>query len=288
MRSSLSQVTAAARAGRAAVAAFTCYDLEAAIGVLEAAERREAGVMLLVSSAAFSAPGGTRLVTALRALADASPVPVSLQLDHVDDLQLMRAGFEAGVDCVMADGSNLEFDENVELVRAAVALGVEAGGEVEAELGRIEGDEESAGRATPGGATDPDEAARFVRAARPACLAVAVGNAHGRYRLPPKIDVGRLSQIARVVPVPLALHGASGLGDEVLRAAVASGAAKVNVNTELRERYLATTADQLAGVAAAAELLALHQAQIRALGALADAKIACCAGEPISEPRPPA
>ncbi len=223
-------------AGRA-LWAFTCYDVSTAIGVLRAAERADRAVMLLVSERSFLARDGELLAAGLLAVADRSGARACVQLDHCTDSGLLRRASELGFGAVLADGSRLGHEENVRFVSAAVSTASSHGAAVEAELGRIAGDEDRAGAAHDGRLTDPDQAAEFVEATGCACLAVSVGNGHGRYRDAPQIDWARLEAIRARVDVPLAMHGASGLDAATLRRAAGLGMVKINVNTELRAAY---------------------------------------------------
>jgi tagatose 1,6-diphosphate aldolase GatY/KbaY len=262
---------------RTALCAFTCYNLETAFGVLQAAQTCDVGVVLLVSEQALRSPHGVYLLTSLRAMAEYAPIPVCVQLDHVSDLALVSLAFEFGVGAVMADGSRLPFEQNVALVREATVLAQRYGGGVEAELGRIEGDEDLAIAASAGTLTDPEQAAAFVQQAYPVCLAVSIGNVHGVYRYPPVLDWERLQKIRSLVNVPLSLHGASGLANGDLEQAVALGIAKVNFNTELRLRYLEATVKELDNVMPGARILELNMKQAAAVAAVAADKIALCA-----------
>jgi tagatose 1,6-diphosphate aldolase GatY/KbaY len=276
MLASFAELLADAAARRGAVGSFTAYNLETAVGVLRAAEERGKGVVLLLSPGSFRARGGRFLAAALVTLAERSSVPACVQLDHVAELAAIEEAFELGVGAVMADGSALPDEENGALVRAAVAHARRAGGHVEAELGRVEGGEDVAAAAAAGALTDPGAAAGFVARTGAACLAVSIGNVHGRYAQPPRLDWERLAAIRERVDVPLSLHGTSGLPDADVRRAVELGAAKLNVNTELREAYLAATARQLGRVREGADVLALHEAQADAVAAAAAAKLALC------------
>lgn len=262
----------------AALGAFTCYNLETAVGVLEAAQARGAGVVLLVSERSFAGAGGELLLAALRGAAERARVPACVQLDHVGDLTRIEAAFELGAGAVMADGSRLPLDANVELVRAAVELGRRVGGYVEAELGGIEGDEDVASAVAAGALTDPEEAAAFVERTGAACLAVSIGNVHGVYREPPALDWPRLERIRERVAAPLSLHGASGLAEHDLRRAIGAGISKVNVNTELRERYLAVTEELLPDLLPGARVLELNAAQAQAVAAAVGAKLSSYEG----------
>jgi tagatose 1,6-diphosphate aldolase GatY/KbaY len=252
----------------AAVGAFTCYNLETAAGVLRAAAARRCGVILLVSAKSFSAPDGPLLVSALVAAAARSPVPACVQLDHVRNLEPIGAAFELGMGAVMADGSKLLLEENIALVRTAARSG-----EVEVELGGIEGDEDVATAVAAGALTDPDEAARFAERSGAACLAVSIGNVHGIYDTPPTLDWPRLAEIRRRVSIPLSLHGASGLSDDALRQAIRLGVTKINVNTELHARYVEVTAERVGSVRDGARVLELNLAQSEAVAEVVSAKL---------------
>lgn len=256
-----------------ATLAFTSYDLATACAVVEAAETRDAGLILLISSQAFQALTGPALVAALLVLAEDAAVPVCVQLDHESDLSHIETALKAGVGAVMADGSKLAYEENVALVTEAVRLAARYGAHIEAELGRVEGDEEFATAAAAGALTDPALAEDFVRRTGAACLAVSIGNVHGTYHEPPRLDWGRLGAVRSVVPVPLSLHGASGLPETVLRAAVQQGIAKVNVNTELRDAWFDTVLDRAPALAEGAQLLHLQREIHDAIARVAGAKL---------------
>jgi tagatose 1,6-diphosphate aldolase GatY/KbaY len=256
-----------------ATGAFTCYDLEVAAAVLDTAARDDRAVIILVSPGSVRGERGEAFLAALLAYAERAPARSCVQVDHVEDLQLIERVLELGAGAVMADGSRLPLDENIALVRTAVGLAAGTGAAVEAELGRVEGDEDLALAAREGRLTDPHEAQRFVAESGAACLAVSIGNAHGRYSAPPSLDWERLEAIRAQVDVPLSLHGASGLPDASIRQAVGLGIAKVNVNTELREAYLRATAEALDGVRAAAAVGELHRAQTEAVARIVAAKL---------------
>jgi ketose-bisphosphate aldolase len=276
VRASFADLLAEATGRGGAVGAFTCYNLETAVGVLRAAESARLGVVLLLSPGSFRGPGGRVLAAALVAAADEAEVPACVQLDHVADPALVGQALEAGAGAVMADGSALPDEENVALVCRAVELAGRFGAHVEAELGRIEGDEDVAAAAEAGALTDPDGAASFVRRTGAACLAVSIGNVHGRYARPPNLDWDRLRAIRERVDVPLSLHGTSGLSDDDVRHTVGLGVAKFNVNTELREAYFEATASALDRVSVGADVLGLNGAQAEGVARAVAAKLALC------------
>lgn len=229
--------------------------------------------MLLVSQQTFVSALGLPLVAALNELATRAAVPVCLQLDHVSDLEVIEAALEAGVDVVMADGSELPDEENVALVAAAAKLAAAHGAELEAELGRIEGDEEIARGTRPTGFTDPAEASAFVAATGVACLAVSIGNVHGRYASPPELDFELIEEIEAGVPCALSLHGASGIPVADVRRAIGLGIRKANVNTELRERYFQTLEQEASGLRDGSRVLALSESITAAISTVAEEKI---------------
>jgi tagatose 1,6-diphosphate aldolase GatY/KbaY len=243
--------------GRPPVCAFTCYGLETAVAVLQAAERRSAPTMFLVSAGTYRSTLGRPLVRALLAVADAAATPVAVQLDHVTDLEVIAAALEDGVQAVMADGSKLRYEDNLAFVTAATRLARLHGAQVEVELGHVAGDEERATGGASSGLTDPGEAEAFAAASGAACLAVSIGNVHGRYAAPPVLDVQRLREIEARTDIPLSLHGASGLPTAQLSAVLGGAIAKINVNTELRQRYVDVVSDRLPSVHEALDLLTL-------------------------------
>jgi ketose-bisphosphate aldolase len=274
MLASFPTLLADRRSRRAAVGAFTSYDLETVSAVLGAAEEAGAPVIVLVSRDAFAAPGGEQLLAAMVAAARAAPVPCCVQLDHVADLDLMERALELGCGALMADGSRLELEANRELVLRAVELARSHGAHVEAELGHVAGGEDVARAAAVGRLTDPDEAASFAADTGASCLAVSIGNVHGTYAAPAQLDWPRLEAVRAAVSVPLSLHGASGIPGDDVRRAIALGVAKVNVNTELREAYLAASEQHLHAARDGYRLLELHARQREAVKAVASAKLA--------------
>ncbi|MGA2455817.1 MAG: class II fructose-bisphosphate aldolase [Solirubrobacteraceae bacterium] len=272
MIASFSQVLGEPGSGRA-VGAFTAYDLEAATAVLSAAESRERPVILLVSRGAFARAGGPALIDALHACARRAAVPVCVQLDHVADLGLIEHAARLGCGAVMADGSKLEFDSNVALVCAARELLAASGAQVEGELGHLAGGEDVARASAAGGLTDPTMVGRFVAETGASCLAVSIGNVHGTYAEPPRLDWQRLTEIREATGVHLSLHGASGLAAEDISRAIELGITKVNVNLELRQAYLLATSEALEQTLEGYDMLALHDRQMAAVEAAAAAKI---------------
>ncbi|ALV44375.1 fructose-bisphosphate aldolase [Arthrobacter alpinus] len=238
MRTSLNTLVSEQLARGNAVPAFTCYDFTTALAVVAEAESAGRGVILLVAPKTAASTQGLRLVTALRTLADAASVPVSVQLDHASDIPTILAGIEAGADSVLADGSSLDINANIALVRAVRDAIADPSVVIEAELGGLAGDEDRAFAAVATGLTAADQVAGFVRDSGAQLLAVAVGNVHGKYAGEPNLRWDLLEQISAVAGVPLVLHGASGIPADDLARTPAFGVGKVNFNTELRTSVL--------------------------------------------------
>jgi tagatose 1,6-diphosphate aldolase GatY/KbaY len=207
--------------------------------VVSAANEARSPVALLISSKTAGATGGLELIRALRSLADHAVVPVCLQLDHATDADLIAASVEAGADSVLADGSRGDENANADFVAAVRArLGARFPElAIEAELGRIEGDEDVAAvtdQVRAGALTRPERVAFFLERSRADLLAVSIGNIHGHYPAEPRLDWSRLTAIRAQTEAPLVLHGASGLPLADLNRAVSQGICKININTELR------------------------------------------------------
>lgn len=218
-----------------AIAAFNVITLEYAEGIVAGAERAGLPVLLSVSHNAVRFHGALAPIAAgCLALAESAAVPVGLHLDHCEDAALVEEAAGAGFGSAMFDASTLPYDENVARTAEVAARGRELGIWVEAELGEIGGKD---GAHAPGVRTDPLEAARFVAATGIDALAVAVGTSHAMTERTAHPDTALISRIAAQVPVPLVLHGSSGVSDEGLAAAVGAGIRKVNVGTQLSSAY---------------------------------------------------
>lgn len=229
----------AAAAGHA-LGGFVAYNLETVQGIAAAAESAGRPVLIQAGSSPFKHAGQRALMRLALDTAEHSPAPLGVHLDHSRDLYEITACLQAGYTSVMVDGSHLPFAENIALTKEAVRRARDHDAWVEAELGALPGDEDVSTDAVAHRAamTDPAQAAEFVAATGVDALAVAVGNVHGFTREPVRLDLERLAALHDVVPVPLVLHGASGLPVEELHGALARGVAKVNVNAELRRAYL--------------------------------------------------
>jgi len=269
-------LTESQRTGRA-VAAITTYTLESTRAIVSAAEAAGQPVILQAGSSSFGAVGREALAASCLAAARAASVPVGVHLDHSTDREEISACLALGYTSVMVDGSHLPFEQNVALTRAVVEEAHALGTWVEGELGALAGNEDSSSGATAGETTDPGLAAQFVERTGVDALAVAVGNVHGFTEVPVHLDLDLLQRIAAVVSVPLVLHGASGLPDREVAAAVALGVAKVNINAELRRAHVEALTEALL-TPVGDDIRALQRRTVAAMSAMALDKISLLTG----------
>ncbi|WP_424215791.1 class II fructose-bisphosphate aldolase (plasmid) [Streptomyces sp. BI20] len=239
-----SEVIAPARAAGHGVGAFNVVQIEHAEAIVTGAERVGAPVVLQISENTLRYHGRPEpLGLAALAVARAAAVPVVVHLDHATDPELVRRAAALGYTSVMIDASALPYEDNLAVTREVTRRCHAAGVWVEAELGEIGG---KGGAHAPDARTDPSEAAAFVAATGVDTLAVAVGSSHAMRDRVAVLDHGLLAELRRRVPVPLVLHGSSGVPDEGLRAAVAHGITKVNVSTHLNRLFTEAVRDRLA------------------------------------------
>lgn len=225
----------AARKGGYCVGAFNVHTLEMLQAVVEAAEEMQSPLIIQSTVGTVKHLGADYIAKAAMVASDKSGIPIAMHLDHCSDFNVIMQCIRAGYTSVMIDASHEPFDVNVEMTKKVVEAANAVGINVEAELGRVGGveddivvDEQHAMLA------DPDECARFVELTGVHTLAPAIGTAHGIYKGDPNIDFDRIGRIAAKVPVPLVLHGGSGIPDEQVKRCVSLGMSKMNVATELR------------------------------------------------------
>ncbi|MFB9837248.1 class II fructose-bisphosphate aldolase [Actinoallomurus acaciae] len=237
-------VDAARDAGRG-VGAFNVITVEHAEGIVAGGELAGAPVILQISQNAVRYHGGRAepLAAACARLAETAGVPVALHLDHVDDLDLLHRAADAGFGSVMYDASRLGYADNVAATRSAADWSHANGLWIEAELGEVGGKD---GVHSPTARTKPAEAAEYVSGTGVDALAVAVGSSHAMTVKSARLDIGLIDEIRAAVPVPLVLHGSSGVLDDDLRQAVAAGLTKINVGTQLNVAFTAAVRDALA------------------------------------------
>lgn len=220
--------------GRYGVGFFNAVNVEMARAVIETAEQLHAPVMVGTAQVLLPAMDLERVAEYIIPMAKKASVPVCVHYDHGLTFERCMESLQLGFTSLMYDCSMEDYETNVakvaEMVKICHAMGVT----VEGELGHV-GDNEGEGKlANPSDYyTDPDMALDFVSRTGVDSLAVAVGNAHGDYKFPPKLDFDRISVISEKTNLPLVLHGGSGLSDEDFRIAVKRGICKVNIFTDI-------------------------------------------------------
>lgn len=219
-------------ARKVGLAAFNVVLLDHAEAFVDAAENTGLPLALQLSQNAVKYHGGRLrpLGRALIELAEASTVPVSVHLDHAESTDLCREAVELGFTSIMYDGSKLPDAQNRETTAEITAFAHEHGVSVEAELGEVGGKN---GVHDPSARTNPEDAAQFVADTGVDLLAVAVGSSHAMATREAVLDNQLIAAIHELVPVPLVLHGSSGVPDEGMVAAIQAGMTKINVSTHL-------------------------------------------------------
>jgi fructose-bisphosphate aldolase class II len=227
-------VGAAAKAGRG-VGAFNVIQLEHAEALVAGAEAAGAPVVLQISQNAVRYHGTLEpLALATLAVARASTAPVAVHLDHATDVALVHEAVRLGLGSVMYDASTMSYVDNVAATAEVVAHCHAHGVYVEAELGEVGGKD---GVHAPGARTDPAQARAYVEATGVDALAVAVGTSHAMRTRDAVVDLALIARLHAEVPVPLVLHGSSGVPDADLTRAVAAGMTKVNIATQLNKTF---------------------------------------------------
>ena len=240
----LAEVLRVALAEGRGVGAFNIIQIEHAEAFVAAAERTGLPVVLQISQNTVAYHGALApIALATKQLATATSAHCVLQLDHALSESLIEEAVQLGFTSVMFDGSTLDDSANRDRTKAVVQRCHIAGVSVEAELGEIGGKE---GVHAPGARTDPHDAMRFAEETGIDALAVAVGSSHAMTTRTAELDLQLIRKIAKAVPVPLVLHGSSGVPDSTLTDAVRAGMVKINIATHLNRIFTAALSDFIA------------------------------------------
>ncbi len=223
-----------------AVGAFNINNMECLQAIINAAEAKEAPVIIQTSEGAIKYAGLDYLSAMVKLAAKNTRVPVALHLDHGTTYETIMKCIASGWTSVMIDASKYDLNANIELTKEVVKVAHACGVSVEAELGKLSGVEDQISVSEKDAIyTDPREAVTFVEATGIDSLAIAIGTAHGVYKGEPKLDFDRLKEIKSLLKMPIVLHGASGVGQEDLRKAVELGVNKINIDTDIRLAFKA-------------------------------------------------
>ena len=230
----MNEVLYPAKEGKYGVGLFNAVNLELARGIIEAAEETKSPVIFGTAEVLFPYGPLQAISNMLLDMAELASVPVVLHLDHGLKKETCLEALNLGFSSIMYDCSTDPYEENIKKTAEMAAIAHDYGATIEAELGHVGNNEGTDVQADPSAFyTDPAQAKDFVERTGVDALAIAVGTAHGAYKLPPKLDFERIETIAATIDVPLVLHGGSGLTDEDFRHAIASGISKVNIFTDI-------------------------------------------------------
>ncbi len=238
----LKYVLELAEKGGFCIPAFNVYNMESAMGVIKAAEEMRAPIIMQIYPRLMKEEAGYYLAPVIVAAAKKASVPVCFHLDHgPSELETTRS-LRWGATGIMLDGSTLPFEENISLTKRVADTCRYVDVQVEGELGHVG----TTSDADMDEFTTPEDAKRFVEETGVACLAVAVGTAHGKYKKPPKLDIERIAAIRKMTNnTALVLHGGSGVPDEEVKKAVAAGIRKMNFATDICYAFLDCCLEEL-------------------------------------------
>ncbi|MDD3481292.1 MAG: class II fructose-bisphosphate aldolase [Patescibacteria group bacterium] len=230
-----------AQKGGYAIGAFNTSNVEITKAIIEKAEELKSPVIIETSEGEMESAGANIVAAEVKELARGSKIPIVLHLDHGKSFEAVREAVRAGYTSVHIDGSDLTFNENVELTKAVREYAHYNDVAVEGEIGHISGksahhkDERLV--IEKKNLTSPKKAEEFVVKTKVDILAISIGNIHGIYAEDPKLDFKRLLEIRELVRKPFSLHGGSGIPKNQVMRAIEMGIVKVNVNTELRMAF---------------------------------------------------
>jgi fructose-bisphosphate aldolase class II len=219
-----------------AVGQFNLNNMEYAQAILQAAEEEQSPVILGVSEGAAKYMGGYKVVTAMvKALMEeyGTTVPVAIHLDHGSSFEQCARAIQAGFTSVMIDASAMPLEDNIALTKKVVELAHINGVSVEAELGRVGGQEDDLIVDDAEAAyAIPAECEQLVKETNVDCFAPALGSVHGPYKGEPNLGFDRMEEVMNLTNIPLVLHGGTGIPTKDIQRAISLGSAKINVNTE--------------------------------------------------------
>lgn len=236
MYQSMKGMLAKANAEGYAVMAINAFNLETARGVIKAAEEMNAPIIIdLLQDHVMSFFDCDILTKPIVKMAEQSPVPVAINLDHGNDIAHLKRCLHEGFSSVMCDASAYDAEENARITRSVVELAQIYGASVEAEVGNMGCAEGADAHFTDDAMyTDPDVAIDFIKKTGIDALAVSYGSTHGDYPegYVPTLHFDIVEKIKAATGAALVLHGGSGAGDDNMRRSVETGINKINVGTD--------------------------------------------------------
>lgn len=242
---SLSEILAPAFEQRYGIPAINIVNDLTMENVLAGAVEAHSPVILQTSVKTVRAVGVTTLFSMWQAMTAGIEIPCALHLDHCPDRQVISDCLAAGWNSVLFDASQLPVEENQRQTVEVVAEARRYNAHVEGEIESITGQEDGIGSDEESRRQSLEVTLRYLEATQVNVFAPAIGNAHGTYKRAPVLDFQRVSDIVAAHPVPIALHGGSGLSDEQFRDCIARGCAKVNISTALKETFMQSSLTSL-------------------------------------------
>lgn len=235
MISNLKDILLPAREQGYAVACFNVFGFEDSRAVIDAAESRNASVILSINLDMREFMTMDQIIGMLKPMAESSKVPVCLHLDHTYEVDVVKQAIDTGFTSVMFDGSQLPISENISCVRNVVMYAKSKGVSVEAEVGSVP---YATGRDHIKSAlTEVSEAVAMENEGKPDALAISIGNVHRLETGSVEINIERFNELEKALSIPLVIHGTSGIVDRDIRLLSERDVAKFNVGTVLRKRF---------------------------------------------------
>ncbi|MBM4091086.1 MAG: class II fructose-bisphosphate aldolase [Planctomycetes bacterium] len=219
---------------RYGIGAFNIFDYVSMDSVLAAAAQTKSPVIVQVSVKTVKVMGAKLIQVMFGEMASKVPVPATLHLDHCPDRRVIEECIAAGWNSVLFDASNLTYEDNLAQTKEVVVLAHRHGVAVEGELEAVKGVEDGIGDEEGGAVVALDKALAFIRETKVDSFAPAIGTAHGLYKGTPKVNFQRVAEIVAAEPLPLVVHGGTGLSDATFQRLIESGAPKVNISTQLK------------------------------------------------------
>jgi len=236
-----------ARAEKYAVGQFNINNVEWTSAILDVAQELKSPVILGVTAGASKYMGGWNTSVAIiqGLIKDKGyTIPIAIHLDHGASFEECKSAIDAGFSSVMIDASHYPLAENIAMTKKVVEYAHARGVSVEAELGRVGGQEDHV--IAEEMYAVPSECKELVEATGSDGLAPALGSVHGPYAGEPKLGFKEMEEIGNMLGLPLVLHGGSGIPDFQIKRAVSCGTAKINVNTESQQAWTAIVREVLA------------------------------------------
>lgn len=243
--SPLPEILAPAFKERYGVPAINVFNELSMASVLEGAVEVRSPLIVQTSVKTVKQVGARTLFAIWESLTRDVDVPVALHLDHCPDRAVITECLENGWNSVLFDAHELPVEENQRQTVEVVAEARRHGAAVEGEIEAIMGVEDGLGSDAPSERQSLDVQLAYLEATGVDVFAPALGNAHGAYKTAPVLDFERVSAIVEAHPVPIALHGGSGLSDDQFREMIARGTAKVNISTALKHAFMKSGLEHL-------------------------------------------